>query len=49
MEKTLEEIKRLLLVAEKFNYDVVCPTRVPRTVEPTPDLQFGIKQLHQKN
>uniref|UniRef100_A0A7N2N248 AAA+ ATPase domain-containing protein n=1 Tax=Quercus lobata TaxID=97700 RepID=A0A7N2N248_QUELO len=36
VEKTLEEIKRLLLVAEKFNYDVVCPTRVPRAVEHIP-------------
>ncbi|XP_050264220.1 disease resistance protein At4g27190-like [Quercus robur] len=41
VEKTLEEIKRLLLVAEKFNYDVVCPTRVPRAVEhiPGPSIQ----------
>ncbi|KAK4557599.1 hypothetical protein RGQ29_007377 [Quercus rubra] len=36
VEKTLEEIKRLLLVAEKFNNDVVCPTRVPRAVEHIP-------------
>ena len=41
VEKTLEEIERLLLVAEKFNYDVVCPTRVPGEVEhiPGPSIQ----------
>ena len=36
VEEILEEIKRLLLVAEKFNYGVVCPTRVPRVVEHIP-------------
>ena len=36
VEKTLEEIKRLLLVAEKFNHDVVCPTGVSRAVEHIP-------------
>ena len=48
VEKTLEEIKRLLLVAEKFNHDVVCPTGVPRAVEhiPGPSIRGQIGRAH---